>query len=141
MAPRPGTKPWNWRGEPIIEPRGYVLIFVGKDHPLADCRGYAYQHRLVEHAKAPLQPGEIVHHDDAIKSNNSKDNLVRTTQSEHRYLHRKLGSKARAPGEPNIEISCACGCGSKFPKFDSYGRPRTFVSGHNLTGGDHGRKN
>jgi hypothetical protein len=32
----------------------------------------------------------------------------------------------------NPLISCACGCGEQFNKFDSNGRPRKFISGHNL---------
>jgi hypothetical protein len=28
-------------------------------------------------------------------------------------------------------ISCACGCGTEFLKYDSSNRPRSFVSGHN----------
>lgn len=28
-------------------------------------------------------------------------------------------------------IKCACGCGTQLEKFDKYGRPREFISGHN----------
>jgi hypothetical protein len=37
----------NWKGGKTVTSRGYVLVWVGKDHPLADVRGYAYEHRLV----------------------------------------------------------------------------------------------
>src|SRR5205809_93254 len=33
--------------EPAAEAFGYILLFVGKDHHLADVRGYAYEHRIV----------------------------------------------------------------------------------------------
>lgn len=31
----------------------------------------------------------------------------------------------------NPLINCACGCGNTFEKYDSSGRPRKFISGHN----------
>lgn len=37
---------WTETGRSIAS-NGYVLIWVGRDHPLADVRGYAYEHRLV----------------------------------------------------------------------------------------------
>jgi hypothetical protein len=40
---------------------------------------------------------------------------------------------ARAPKPANAIISCACGCGQLFLKYDPHGRPRQYVSGHNRT--------
>lgn len=134
MAARKGTKPWNWKGEPVIDPRGYVLIFVGKDHPLADCRGYAYEHRLKAEAKLgrPLRGKEEVHHDDENKSNNDPGNLIVAKDGrEHRFLHRRPGSRLQRPDEDNSIVNCKCGCGAEFLKFDACGRPRDYVSGHN----------
>ena len=37
----------NWRGGKVKTQHGYILIRVGVGHPLADCRGYAYEHRVV----------------------------------------------------------------------------------------------
>jgi hypothetical protein len=79
----------------VVEPRGYVLIRVGKGHHLADCRGYAYEHRLVAEQKLGrrLMPGELVHHDDEIKGNNAGDNLGPTTRPEHAKHHNpRLGT-------------------------------------------------
>lgn len=61
----------------MVDPRGYVLIFVGKDHHLADVRGYAYEHRLVAETMLGrrLLPEEIVHHRDENKGNNDQRNL------------------------------------------------------------------
>jgi len=128
---RVGTKPWNWRGEPIVEPRGYVLIHVGKGHPLADCRGYAYEHRLVADRAAPLRPGEIVHHDDEAKSNNNPSNLKPVSRAMHGVLHRKR-TDLQMPGEDNPAIACACGCGALFPKYDHQKRPRRYLPSHNM---------
>ena len=124
----------NWRGGRVIASNGYVLIKVGFDHHLADVRGYAYEHRLVAEQKLGrrLEPGELVHHKDENKQNNHPDNLeVVASNAEHFVHHRKAGSNKQLPGEPNPEIECACGCGTRFPKYDESRRPRLYVSGHN----------
>lgn len=35
------------------------------------------------------------------------------------------------------KIECACGCGRIFNRYDQWGRPRRFISGHNLWGNKH----
>lgn len=55
----------NWRGGRVVDPRGYVLIRVGVGHPLADVRGYAYEHRLIA-AKNASVIGKQVHHEDGV---------------------------------------------------------------------------
>lgn len=42
-----------------------------------------------------LQPGEIVHHIDGNKRNNSPENLMVMTQSEHARLHYEQGDLRR----------------------------------------------
>ena len=46
-------------------------------------------HRVVAEQKLgrPLAPGEIVHHKDGDKWNNSPDNLDVMTQAEHAFIH------------------------------------------------------
>lgn len=130
-----GAKNGMWKGGRSIASNGYVLIRVGKDHHLADVRGYAYEHRLVAEQKLGrrLLPGEIPHHKDEDKQNNHPDNLeIKRSHAEHRAEHRKTGSKLRNPGQENGTTTCACGCGQWFRRFDAAGRPRRFVSGHNL---------
>lgn len=53
----------NYKGGSIAS-NGYKLIFVGKQHHLADIRGYAYEHRINAEKKIGrrLRPGEQVHH-------------------------------------------------------------------------------
>lgn len=131
-AAQSGAKNGQWKGGRVTDPRGYVLIRVGKDHPLADCRGYAYEHRLIAAQSAPLLPGQIVHHDDEQPGNNGAGNLKPLTRAEHRRAHRRFDRGLRNPGEPNTAAACACGCGSTFERFDASGRPRRFVSGHNV---------
>lgn len=130
-----GPENGNWRGGRVVEPRGYVLIRVGKDHPLADCRGYAYEHRLIaqDAAGRPLTTSEEVHHDNEVKGDNTPQNLeVCATKGEHRARHRCPTSSLRLPHEANPMVECACGCEASFPRYDSSNRPRRFVSGHNM---------
>lgn len=124
----------NWRGGRSIASNGYVLIRVGVGHPLADVRGYVYEHRLVatKILGRPLAKGELVHHRNGDKTDNRPENLeVVRDNAEHFYRHRKRESGRRMPGEDNPIVRCECGCGAVFLKFDMGGRPRRFVSGHN----------
>jgi len=38
----------------------------------------------------------------------------------------------RKAGDPNPIIICACGCRKELVKYDNWGRPRRWISGHNL---------
>lgn len=68
----------------------------GKGYIVRDGR---LEHRIVAEQKLgrPLKPGEIVHHIDGNKRNNSPDNLEIMTQSEHmkEHLHRGGGKLAK----------------------------------------------
>lgn len=126
----------NWKGGRSVASNGYVLIRVGVGHPLADVRGYAYEHRLVAYASAGRspEPGEHVHHINGDKTDNRPENLEVVPADEHRVRHRRTGKRRRLPGEPNRVVACACGCGETFLEFDATGRPRRFVIGHNMGG-------
>jgi len=123
----------NWKGGRTITSHGYVRINVGVGHHLADCKGYAYEHRLVaeEFLGRRLCSHEHVHHLNGNCIDNRPENLWVGTLQEHWALHRKAGSNRRLPNEENPTIECACGCGARFERFDSEGRPRKYVSGHN----------
>lgn len=138
MAERPqraqlGSANPNWKGGRTIDPRGYVLI-KRPGHPGADVRGYVYEHRLVAETMLgrPILPSEHVHHRDENKTNNDPANLEVLSSAEHRLRHRTRESGRRLPGEPNPTVECRCGCNQTFSRFDVAGRPRTFVSGHNV---------
>lgn len=136
-----GPRNHNWKGGRVVASNGYVLVRVGKGHPLADVRGYAYEHRLVAEEKIgrPLRDGEQVHHVDGDKTNNDPRNLDVVTLAEHRVEHRRSGRALRMPGEANPTVTCACGCGQTFERFDRFGRPRRYQSGHNTTAHGRGR--
>lgn len=130
-----GPKNGMWKGGRTVTQHGYVLIRVGEDHHLADVRGYAYEHRVVAEEKIGrrLRDGEQVHHTNGDKQDNRRENLkVVPSVAHHQAEHRNPDSNLRDPGEPNPVVSCACGCGAEFRKYDDSGRPRRFVSGHNL---------
>lgn len=133
---RNGHENNNWKGGRSIASSGYVLLRVGTGHHLADVRGYAYEHRVVAESMIGrrLRRGEVVHHRDGDKRNNDPSNLeVMDSIATHLVEHRKPRKKRlRLPGEPNETVVCACGCGSSFLRYDGSGRPRQYVSGHNI---------
>lgn len=134
MGDNTGPSNHNWKGGRSIASNGYVLIRVGEGHPDADVRGYAYEHKLVAQQTLgrKLCKGEQVHHKDHNKQNNHPDNLiVAASLAHHKVLHRKADSRNRLPDEDNPNISCVCGCGTMFLKYDESGRPREYISGHN----------
>ena len=78
----------HWKGGRTIN-NGYVYIFK-PEHPNCDGKGYVSEHRLVcEKAQSRyLNPLEIVHHLDRVKSNNEPYNLlVCSNQRAHMELH------------------------------------------------------
>lgn len=126
----------NWKGGRTVTSHGYVLLWVGKGHPLADCRGYAYEHRVIiaRKLKRKLKRKEQVHHEDEQPSNNVESNLtLKSSMAVHKLAHRSAenADRLRKPGQRNPVVKCACGCGSSFRRFDTSGRPRIYVSGHN----------
>lgn len=125
---------WTETGRSVAS-NGYVLIRVGKEHPLADVRGYAYEHRLVASRSLGrwVLPVEQIHHRNEIKTDNRPENLeVCDDLAEHRVHHRKVRHDLRLPKEKNPTVPCACGCGRQLMAFDRWRRPRRFISGHNV---------
>ena len=126
----------QWKGGRSIASNGYVLIKVGTNHHLADVRGYAYEHRLVAEQMLGrrLLPGEIAHHKNGITTDNRQKNIKVVTRAAHGVEHRRGGKATQLPREPNPLVACACGCGTRFKKYDGERRARRFVSGHNIRG-------
>lgn len=86
---RLGPSNGRWNGGERITHHGYVMIFVGVEHPLADVKGYAYLHLLVWAAAGRPLPGpdEELHHQDDRKTYNRLNNLEVITTAEHARRH------------------------------------------------------
>lgn len=89
---------------------GYLMRVVGKDHPLADSRGRVYEHILVVEKAIGrhLKRGNVVHHVNENKADNSHSNLV---VCEHQAYHFLLHERQRAykqTGNPNSQHCSYC---------------------------------
>ena len=94
-----GDKNASWKGGRKISSYGYVLIWK-PDHPFANGDGNIFEHRLVAEKYLLddensvvidgiryLSPEYDVHHKNENKTDNTVDNLVVMTKSEHMSLH------------------------------------------------------
>lgn len=81
----------RWNDGKIISEEGYVKLRVGKNHPLADPNGYAYEHLVIWAAAGNPLPAsdELLHHRDENKRNNRLENLERITRSGHATHHNR----------------------------------------------------
>lgn len=93
-----GPKNPAWRGGRTTR-RKRVQVYVGKTHPMASAHGYVLEHRLTMAAVLGrmLGPKEHVHHIDLDTLNNSPENLVILSPSEHSRLHRLIDWHAIPP--------------------------------------------
>lgn len=87
---RKGLNAHNWKGGKTSE-QGYILIKLQPNdffYQMADRRGYVKEHRLVMAKKLGrcLQPWEIVHHKDHVKSHNNETNLKILSDIGHKQL-------------------------------------------------------
>ena len=80
---------YRWNDGKMLSEHGYVRVRVGRDHPLADPNGYAYEHLIVWCSAGRPKPskGELLHHKDDDKTNNQLSNLEVLTRAEHNRLH------------------------------------------------------
>lgn len=83
------------KGEPRINHDGYVLVWVGKDHPMSYASGHVLEHRLVmaDHLGRVLGTEEVVHHVNGDKQDNRLENLDLLPNAEHVSLHRKTAKR------------------------------------------------
>ena len=81
----------------VLTHNGYIMLRT-PDHPFADSRGYVREHRLVmeDHLGRFLNPDEIVHHTEGVKTDNRKEKLEIDSLPEHTRKHH-TGKKGRGP--------------------------------------------
>lgn len=81
-----------------VDRMGYWFV-MSKNHPNASKQGYVAEHHLVMERSLGhfIEKGMVVHHIDMNKKNNSLDNLMYLSDSEHKSLHANLrgGSNGR----------------------------------------------
>ena len=91
-----GKKHWNWKGGKLIDPSGYIAIYMPK-HPYPNFqKKYVYEHRLVmeKFLSRYLKPKEVVHHKNFNPSDNRIENLeLFENHSKHIGFHNKLRKK------------------------------------------------
>lgn len=121
-------------GSKRISSQGYIEIKVKKGHHLAHSLVWAFEHRIIAEQKIgrKLTTEEQVHHINEDRTDNRPENLkVVIGNKGHKVYHRKRND-LRMPDEYNPMISCGCGCGELFLKYDSSGRPRKVIQGHSI---------
>lgn len=82
-------KHYRWKPGGSVATNGYVKLRVGKDHPLADPNGYAYEHLVVwVSAGNPRPPkGWLLHHKNEDKTDNRLGNLELKRRGVHNAEH------------------------------------------------------
>jgi hypothetical protein len=88
--PKPkGAASHRWNDGRMLSDGGYVKIRVGKNHPLADPNGYAYEHLVVWCAAGNLRPGpdDLLHHKNEDKTDNRYSNLELKLRPDHSREH------------------------------------------------------
>ena len=86
-----GENHHNWKGGRIVKGENYIGIW-NPMHERADGQGYVYEHTLVYEREKGILPkkGEVLHHIDMDKHNNSIENLYLCGNREHIEVHRSL---------------------------------------------------
>jgi hypothetical protein len=94
----------SWRGGRVLaaktkQPRGHKAEFnngyfylIAPDHPNANKSGYVAEHIAVAVSQRghPLVKGEVVHHINLNKHDNSPENLIISDRQQHANWHRQL---------------------------------------------------
>lgn len=87
---RSGARHPRWNDGRMISSDGYVKLRVGKDHPLADPNGYAYEHLViwVSAGRERPAPGWVIHHMNEVKTDNRLANFELKLKDRHGIDHR-----------------------------------------------------
>ena len=98
--------------------RGYVEVWK-PDHPMAQKSGYMMEHRLVmaEYLGRMLDPSEVVHHKNEVKTDNRLENLELLAKVEHDVLPKPAPKPFACPH-----------CSGMIQTFGTHSRVRTVVA-------------
>lgn len=83
------SKQHRWKPGSRVGSSGYVKVRVGKEHPLADPNGRAYEHLVVWCAAGKKRPcrDEVLHHINEDKTDNRIGNLALMKRGAHNAAH------------------------------------------------------
>ena len=100
----------RWRPGGSVASNGYVKIRVGKNHPLADPNGYAYEHVVVWCAAGNPRPprGCVIHHRNEDKTDNRIENLEVKRRGQHNAEH-LAAEQRRCPSTGRLMPKTAAG--------------------------------
>lgn len=89
-----GSKHPMWNGGRYLTTAGYAYIWM-PTHPRANKQGYIFEHIVVAEKKIGrlLLPGELIHHENEIRSDNRPENLHVWTKQQHQQHHMGLNGK------------------------------------------------
>lgn len=85
-----GSEHYRWNDRRMLSEHGYVKVRVGKEHPLADPNGYAYEHLLVWVSAGrprPIHDSQLLHHRNEKKTDNRLSNLELLDRVAHAAEH------------------------------------------------------
>jgi len=88
-----GNKSSSWSGGRWISSDGYWMVYLGNHNKKNKWKNYRKEHLIIAEEKLgrKLRKGEVVHHIDCDKLNNSPDNLdILNNEKEHRVSHKSL---------------------------------------------------
>lgn len=87
-----GKEHYRWNDKPMVSSHGYIKVRVGREHPLADPNGYAYEHLLVWVQAGNPRPGKnmVLHHKNHDKKDNRIENLQIASRTEHAAEHQPM---------------------------------------------------
>lgn len=83
----------SWKGGTYISSDGYKMIYVNNDDKKIKWNNYRKEHLVIieQEIKRDIKKGEVVHHVDCDKLNNSPTNLdLLSSEKEHRQSHLSL---------------------------------------------------
>lgn len=89
-----GAEHSSWKGGRIKDSKGYIKVYT-PGHPYANKGHYVFEHRLVMEKMIGryLLPGEIVHHRNGIRDDNSEINLQLMSSRKHSQVCQECGLK------------------------------------------------